>query len=290
MDRSTTSSPTIRRWPAPARGLVMLGLLLGVLLIWASSVSAASGGAKVFGLTTSDRLVSFDRAAPGNILSKVRVTGLKEGEHLVGMDFRPANGRLYGIGSTSQVYVINRKTGAASSVGDGFAPPLVGDRFGVDFNPTVDAIRIVSHADQNLRVSPATGEVIGVDLPLNYAGGDENFGEDPDVVGVAYRNNRAGATTTELYDIDSGLDVLASQDPPNNGTLNTHGELGVDTTGLVGFDIAPGYGALAALKPANGKSRLYGINLDTGKATDRGVIGTRQAVKDIAIPLVVPSG
>jgi hypothetical protein len=126
---------------------------------------------------------------------------------------------------------------------------LDGNSFGFDFNPTVDRIRVVSNAGQNLRLNPDTGQIVdsdpntpGVqsDSDLAYATGDSNQGQSPNVVGSAYTNNVAGATTTTLYGIDSALDILVTQNPPNNGTLNTVGALGVNATGVVGFDVRPG--------------------------------------------------
>jgi hypothetical protein len=118
------------------------------------------------------------------------------------------------------------------------------------------------------------------------------------VVGVAYTNNVPGTTSTVLYDIDSKLDILATQAPPNDGTLNTVGKLGVETGDVVGFDIASGadrpelrllrlFGdkgdtALAALQKQNG-SRLYSIDVQSGRARDRGQIGDGGLVRDIAI-------
>ena len=152
----------------------------------------------------------------------------------------------------------------------------------------MDRIRVVSNQDQNLRLNPDTGATAATDLPLQYGTTDPNAGTNPNVVGSAYTNNMAGATVTELYDIDSGLDIVATQNPPNDGTLLTDGPLGVNTTALVGFDIAPGYGALASLTPINMKSRLYTVNVETGTATNRGMIGTRSNIRDIAIPLQMP--
>jgi hypothetical protein len=56
-------------------------------------------------------------------------------------------------------------------------------------------------------------------------------------VGSAYTNNFAGASVTTLYGIDSNLDILATQNPPNAGLLNTVGPLGFNASDLVGFDI-----------------------------------------------------
>lgn len=44
---------------------------------------------------------------------------------------------------------------------------------------------------------------------------------------VAYTNSYIGATATTLYNIDDSLGILTTQLPPNNGTLNTVGSLGI---------------------------------------------------------------
>ena len=83
---------------------------------------------------------------------------------LVGIDQRPINGELNGIGDNSVVYRVNPATGIATGVAGSTTAPfltvLEGDSFGVDFNPTVPgggAIRIVSDSNYNHRVSPNTG-------------------------------------------------------------------------------------------------------------------------------------
>lgn len=53
-----------------------------------------------------------------------------------------------------------------------------------------------------------------------------------------------------LYVIDSSLDILAIQDPPNDGVLNTVGSLGVDTNNRTAFDITPS-GEAFALAPSD---------------------------------------
>lgn len=162
---------------------------------------------------------------------------------------------------------------------------LNGNSFGFDFNPVVDRLRIVSDNDQNLRVNVDTGAAL-VDGDLSYPAGGRNARRNPSVVGVAYSNpDNDPNTGTVLYDVDAGLDILARQDPPNNGTLNTIGGLGVDTGALVGFDIGRRYGGLAALQPGGGASRLHSVDLDSGRARDRGRIGGGESVKGLAIPI-----
>src|SRR5678809_1253267 len=91
----------------------------------------------IYGVTTTNLLVSFNSGAPGTILSSVAITGLQAGETILGIDFRPATKQLYGLGSTSRIYTISLSTGAATAVGSPFTPALSGTAFGFDFNPTV---------------------------------------------------------------------------------------------------------------------------------------------------------
>jgi hypothetical protein len=204
--------------------------------------------AELVALTADGRLARFDRSAPWSAPGIATLSGLAAGEELLGIDFRPATGQLYGLGSTSRLYGIDPQTGVATAIGTGFASPLVGTRFGFDFNPTVDRIRIVSDQGQNLRAHPDTGAVVATDGMLAYATGDAGFGMTPAVAAAAYTNDLAGATSTLLYGIDSARDVLVTQVPPNNGTLNTIGALGLDVTGVDGFDIGSDGRAFVALQ------------------------------------------
>jgi hypothetical protein len=223
-------------------------------------------------------LIRFHSASPGTVRSTATITGLQPAETIVGIDVRPADGQLYGVGSTSRLYLLNPLTGAATAIGS-FTPALAGSRFGVDFNPTVDRLRVVSDADQNLRINPLTVTAI-VDGTLNPG--------TPSVSGAAYLNNVDGTTATVLYDIDAATDQLVIQNPPNNGTLVPVGSLGVDATADIGFDISPLDNAAFAALRVGGVSGLYSINLTTGAATPLGAIGTGTDPIDglAAMPLV----
>ena len=86
------------------------------------------------------------------------ISGLQSGETILAIDFRPATGQLYGLGSTSRLYVINPMTGAARMIGaTPFTTALSGTIAAFDFNPTVDRIRVVTNTGQNLRLNPETG-------------------------------------------------------------------------------------------------------------------------------------
>ncbi len=264
---------------------LMLASLFG--LVVATEASALA----VYGVTSTNSLVRFDSATPGTISSTVAVTGLNAGASLLGIDFRPADGLLYGVSSDSRLYTINLSSGAATSIGAAGAFTLSGTSFGFDFNPVPDRIRVTSNADQNLRLNPNNGALVAVDGPLAIAAGDVNAGANPNIVGSAYTNSFSGTTTTTLYGIDSALDILVTQIPPNNGTLNTVGVLGFDTTDQVGFDIFfLGNLAFASFTAIGGGSSFYSINLATGAATAIGAIGSGLLISDIAIQQVPEPG
>lgn len=255
-----------------------------ILLVCGLAIATAlcARAETIVALTSGDRLVTFDHTTPGVTTTTVQVIGLQAEETLLAIDFRPGTGGLYALGTSSRLYLVNTTTGLATTVGSGpVTPALVGKRFGFDFNPTVDRIRVTSDADQNIRLSPDTGAIAGSDTNLQFAATDPHAGADPTVVGSAYSNNFAGATVTVLYDLDSNFDELLIQNPPNAGTLNTLGALGVDATDEVGFDISGVTGAAYASLSNN----LYSISLQTGLATLIGEIavpGPTEPIRDIA--------
>lgn len=276
------------------KNLFATALVAAIIAIGSSTASAEV----LYGTTVNNTLLSFESTDACSILTEVSISGLQPGEDILGIDFRPSNGELYALGSSSRLYVIDLGSGVAMPVGSGpFSPALEGDSFGFDFNPTVDRIRIISNTGQNLRAVPnigtaASGTVAFVDGSLAFATGDANEGTAPFAVAAAYTNpDRDTATGTTLYNIDSALDLLVSQNPPNAGTLNTIGGLGVNTNDLAGFDISVtnmGYAALmesGKSRPKGnqcGTSTLSSVNVMTGDVTRLGSIGTRQPIRGLA--------
>jgi hypothetical protein len=256
-----------------------------VMAVTGVALAASSASAElVYGVTLNQTLVRWDSAAPGTILGGVAISGLASNENLRGIDFRPATGELFGVGSFNQLYTINAATGAATPVGPALSPGLNGSSFGFDFNPTVDRLRIVSDADQNLRINPISAAVI-VDGTLAYAAGDANFGVNPNIVGAAYTNNFAGATSTQLFVIDTGLDVLALQSPANSGVLTTIGPIGTDLSDVVGFDIsgATGIAYTAVRDNTLARTTFWTINLSTGQGMMVGEVGGGSVITAIAV-------
>lgn len=211
------------------------------------------GAVRVTALTADGRrLLRFDAAAPNRLTANRRITGLARGDTLLGIDYRPSDGRLYGLSRGARIVRLDPATGAAETVSTLMADPTdatepysglagrVVARCAVDFDPVEDRLRVICDTGANLRVDVDTGAVTtDADVGLDGA-----FGP-PVVVAAAHGRNHAGATTTTLYDLVTNNDVLARQEPPADGTL-------VDIGGLP-FAIGPG----AAMDIAGGDDGLF---------------------------------
>lgn len=261
---------------------------LGVA-VFASGASAQGVGQPILGLVQgSNSLVRFTTAAPAAVGTPVAVTGLTAGDTLKAIDYRPATGVLYGLATdvsnaAVRTYTINPTTGAASLVGAQVTVPMPATTWDLNFNPTVDRIRVVNDQDENVRLHPDFGSLAADDTDLNPG--------TVTVDAVAYTNPFAGATSTTLYALNQTTNSLATiggvngTPSPNGGLVTDVGPLGITFAGgTTGFDIATNNAAYAVLRPAGGLLTLYTVNLSTGAATAAGTVGDGSlALDDIAI-------
>lgn len=270
-------------------GVRLVGAI--ALLGWASvatPVAAQAAGQPILGLVQgANSLVRFTTAAAGAVGAAVSVTGLAAGDTLKAIDYRPATGMLYGIATdvtngNVRTYVINPATGAATAVGVPVALPVPAVAWDINFNPTVDRIRIVNEQDENARLHPDFGTL---------AADDTNLTSAATIDGVAYTNPFGGAVTTTLYALNAATNSLATiggvngTPSPNGGAVTDIGPLGVTFAGgTAAFDIATNNAAWAVLRSPAGLSTLYSVNLGTGVATAAGVVGDGSlTIDDIAI-------
>ena len=228
----------------------------------------------VVGLVNGGRtLVLFRTDTPQNMTFR-SVTGILATEYLAGIDYRSADAKLYALGvdegaDTATLYTINPDTGTATVVGAPSGISGVGDlpqayTFGLDFNPVADRLRVTTTNGLNLRINPNDGTVTAVDLRISGAAG---------LGAVAYTNGEVqGAAATTLYGLDDATDSLYVIGSPNTGAATLVAPITRDGSRLDffsdnGFDII-GSTAYALINGTPGGSRLYGINLATGVATD----------------------
>lgn len=279
-----------------------LHLAIGLSLVLFAA-GAADAGTRAFVLTNGN-LLSIDVSTPFVGGPTIAITGVTAGDTLVGIDFRPQNGHLYGLGynsvaGTVTLYHISHRTGVATAIGlpvnfvavDGTTPaPVQGTNFGFDFNPASDRVRVVDDAGQTFRLNPNTGG--GVDGDTGSPGMQMDgaiSGGPSGVDGAAYTNSRANVSVTTLYTLSAATNQMFIQNPPNSGTQTTPVTLTfngatLDFTGASGFDIHPGVDVLTSNTVAAGEgyaaltvggvARLYRVNLTTGVCLLSGPIGS----------------
>jgi hypothetical protein len=252
--------------------------------------------ASVLLLTNDRKLLNVNPATAAAIGNPVAITGIPASEQLLGIDFRPADSVLIAVtrnGTAGALYSINPTTGAATALTTSTPLTLTGTSFGVDFNPVPGALRIVSDAEENLRLTfpTPTSYAVNVDTGLSPAA---------TVVAAAYSNNFAGTPVTTLYNLDAGSGSLLTQggvdsvNNPNGGGLATVGSLGVVFNDQAGFDIDGVTGTALAVLNVQGAnaSRLYTVDLGSGAATCLGAVPALPAgttATDLAIPVPAPA-
>ena len=268
-------------------------LIRGIAIAPPASAPAQARG-ELLGVSETNKLVSFNSAAPQKLCTSATISGTQAGESILGIDARPADSGIYALGSTGRIYTLDTATAVATfkatlaaDAADTTNPftALDGTDFGVDFNPVPDRLRVVSNTGQNLRINVDSGATT-TDTVLNPAGSA--------VTGAAYTNGFAGAGTTTLYGIDVANDRLVIQGQPsgnpNNGDLAAAGALGVsgDVQSLAGFDInGRNNGAIAALNLAGATtSELHTIDLATGAATRVNTIGGGERLRGLTLAAV----
>ena len=268
------------------RGIVIVALLALTAPLAAFADQGKNGGYKddrkrgnvreFYATDTGNSLLRFSSDNPGRLRAK-QITGLPAGVSIKGIDFRPASGDLYGLGSDKVVYRVNPQTAIAVPEGKSFdsSPSiLTGVNNGFDFNPTVDKIRVTSDARENIRLNPDDGTLLLADTMLTPA--------DVQIVGSAYTNSSFTAfatrpTVTELYayDVSGGVDRLWIQRPANAGTLIMPQSTGLRLRSSLGFDIAGAnnVGWVAGTEQGSSRNRLYRVDVTTGQTKSIGRIG-----------------
>ena len=198
------------------------------------AIGATAQAETIYGLAANantESLVTFESAAPGTFLTTVPLSGVLDDHLLQGIDFRPATGQLYAVSANldeGQIYTVDLTTGALTAVGTSFALVSGLGLPSIDFNPQADALRLIDADGNNLAINPNTGEVtnVGTPVPLERI-----------IVGTAYSNNVAGATSTTLYAYDFSSDTIGTITPPGSGAYTEVGP----TTGVVALDADLGF-------------------------------------------------
>lgn len=234
----------------------------------AAALSPALGqAATLAGLTADNRLVMIDTETR-RAGAPVAIRGV-EGR-VLGIDQRPADGSLVALADTWTLWRVDPRSGAATLLSRLTERAELGGRAVVDFNPTVDRLRVMGMNGTNLRINVDTGATL-VDGTLKYAPADRNAGTMPRITAGAYSNSVKGATQTALYTIDTLLGSFNLQAPPNDGVQQSKASFGMSLPPATAFDIlADGDGGNWGFVLANGT--LHSLDLASGTLTAIGPV------------------
>ena len=254
------------------------GYLVGASLIALTIGTATANAATLVGLTADNKLVKIDTAT----MTASPPMAISGADQVLGIDVRPADGKLYGLTAGGQLVVIDHMSGKATAGSTLSQKVPLGPRPVVDFNPAADRLRVIAADGASLRINVDDGATT-VDKPLNYDASDANTGKKPMVAAGAYTNSSKGAKSTELFHVDGGTGALVLQSPPNDGVLKTRGGVGAPSLADAVMDIDnEAEGKNTAYLIAGGT--LYTIDLASGKATQVGALkGMNGKLVDIAV-------
>lgn len=259
-------------------------------------------GIELFALTENTggvgNLIRFDSDNPQIIRSWKPINGVTGNQTIVGMDFRPMDGRLYIMGydsaaSNFQLYTVDTATGNATVVNSSAVSLELDSAFaGFDFNPVTDRIRVTDRSGSSWVINPINGSVVSQDSSLTYLSGDPNEGDDPYIVSIAHTNSYENSTETDWYGYDENQNTFVSVVAFTEGLCQTEFPSGL-ITGMSDrtSDMDAYYNILT-------DSNVFFFIANTDPSTDdflyivsensfdpQGRIGYGIPVKDIAAPI-----
>ena len=124
-----------------------------VVLATVLAIAPHARATAIYALTEANEILVVDADVRQKVLSIRAIANLANGELVMGIDGRPADGQLYGLTSLAnftnpRIHIINPTTGVATLVAALKADPLdatnpftqlSGKYFAIDFNPQADA-------------------------------------------------------------------------------------------------------------------------------------------------------
>jgi hypothetical protein len=250
-----------------------------------TTTTTAYPNVNVYGLGTANELYLYRSGPPATYVSTTMITGLRDGEQMLAIDFNPLNGKLYGVSSMDMIYTINLSSSFGSAPAGSvtkvsqtpFTPSLEGTTVAMDINPRTGQIHLITDKGQNLRLSSSTGQVVAVDIALSSGSSTTAINS------AAFSNNYSGTYGTTLYDVDMLGGNLYRQ-AASGGSLTLVGSTGLTISGEGGLDISRNGSAFAVYNAQGPRPtfsstptsyddtsemayRLYGISLRNGAAT-----------------------
>lgn len=211
-------------------------------------------------LTSANRLIGFSTADGARaLISTTLVTAT--GESLLDIDYRAAEGRLYALGSLGGIYAISNGTAILlATLPSGTLAS--GVRYVLDIDPVSDRMRVLGGNGDNLLVDINNG-LVTRNTSITVSG------SAAPVAGAAFTDlpDATEGRVSSLYTLDTAGDAIYELNPASSGTATRVAGLGLNATGVVGYDINPANGKGYGVLTVGGSNGLYRIDETVTGAT-----------------------
>jgi hypothetical protein len=179
-------------------------------------------GEVLYAVDLSNNFLVFGTESFDALTAKTRIQGVPILKRIIGIKIRPSNGKLYGVGNDSRVYVIDPLTAEATPVSSTpFSPSIVSAfdiHFAMDLEPSGDRVRLISaESGANWSISLDDGTAVEEE-PARYAAGTPLEGRAPRLLGIAFAPPADPTDTSLCQNLAYGVDadeaiMVASCDP-----------------------------------------------------------------------------
>ena len=262
-------------------GLLLLSAISAGLAACGSSTTTFTvpvSAPNAYLLTSNDQIVGVDldsmefarsvRSIPRATTASTttpNTLALEPGEVIQDIDYRNSEGVLYALTTLSgkgYIIRIDPSSGVilrvSTLVTEGTTTQIAlsdtGTSYTIDFNPVVDRLRVIGSNGSNLRVDVSTGDTLT----------DTNIQSGNTITGAAYEDSFSSAGRgTQLFTLDSSMDRVNLQSPPNDGTQSNLKSLLGSTTNVEsinGYDINPSNNTGLALLTPDGRQPGYTLS------------------------------
>lgn len=246
----------------------------------------------------SQHLVTLDLDKPDEAVTSYYITGLgaavaasgstlaQDAEYLLDIDYRNAEGSIYGLTDRGRIYLIGTSgiatlvselKDAATDVAITLTPATV--KYAVDFDPVTDRLRVFGSDGSNRVVDVLSGETTSATAVA------------ANVTGLAHTDtlNASNVRTSGLYAINAQTGKLLRAN--GSGTLVEQADLGITAgsgNSASGYDIDPATGTGYAVLNVAGKTGLYRIDQNATSAAAT-LLGGSLPGKVVYNSVVVPT-
>jgi hypothetical protein len=179
-------------------------------------------GEVLYAVDLSNNFLVFGTESFDALTAKTRIQGVPILKRIIGIKIRPSNGKLYGVGNDSRVYIIDPLTAEATAVsGTPFSPSIVSAfdiHFAMDLEPSGNRVRLISaESGANWSISLDDGTAVE-EAPARYAPGTPLEGRAPRLLGIAFAPPEDPTDTSVCQNMAYGVDadeaiMVASCDP-----------------------------------------------------------------------------